>query len=403
MRTALVLGLLAAALLLTASQANAYVYYANFNGNQTIGRVNLDGSDYTDLVTGARHPCGVAVDSSHLFWANWGHASDIAGGALSSIGRSNLNGTGVNQDFIPGADFACGVAVDGAHVYWANRGITGVIGFSAGTTIGRANLDGSGVNQSFIGKQRQPCGVAVDGSHIYWGIVGTGSIGRANLNGSGVDPGFITGASGPCGVTVDATHIYWDNSQYSDSSPFYTGTTIGRANLDGSAVNQNFITTGTGPNGVAIGDDHIWWANFFTPYSIGRANLAGGGVVQHFAGAANGAGVAVDLLSPPMFKFGPIKTLKRHGLAILTLKFPGPGILTISGAGVIAGPKLRRSAGKVPLAVQTGTHRFVIKATGRAKRKLKRTGSVKLKVKLVYVPDGGSAAVHRRTIRLVKK
>jgi hypothetical protein len=45
------------------------------------------------------------------------------------------------------------VAVDGAHLYWANAG---------DGTIGRANLDGTGVNQSFIGGATGPCGVAVD-------------------------------------------------------------------------------------------------------------------------------------------------------------------------------------------------------------------------------------------------
>ena len=43
--------------------------------------------------------------------------------------------------------------VDAGHVYWANEGTN---------TIGRANLDGTGVDQSFITGASAPFGVAVD-------------------------------------------------------------------------------------------------------------------------------------------------------------------------------------------------------------------------------------------------
>ena len=60
----------------------------------------------------------------------------------SSIGRANLDGTGVDQQFVPAPGITpCGIAVDAAHVYWAVQGQD---------TIGRANLDGSGANQAFI-------------------------------------------------------------------------------------------------------------------------------------------------------------------------------------------------------------------------------------------------------------
>ncbi len=81
--------------------------------------------------------------------------------AAGGIGRANLDGTGVNQSFAATNGYACGVAVDGSHLYWANR--------DAGT-IGRANLDGNlaSVDQSFIAGGTDICGVAVDGAHVYW-------------------------------------------------------------------------------------------------------------------------------------------------------------------------------------------------------------------------------------------
>jgi len=85
-----------------------------------------------------------------------------------------------------------------AHVYWTNN---------ADTTIGRANLDGTGVTQEFIGGAPRPCGAALDAAHLYWTNADNGTIGRANLDGTGVNQSFIGGATMPCGVAVDADPV----------------------------------------------------------------------------------------------------------------------------------------------------------------------------------------------------
>src|SRR5262249_4411359 len=65
-----------------------------------------------------------------------------------------------------------GIAVDGTHIYWANN---------SAFTIGRANLDGTGVNQNFITDAGADVrSVAVDATSIYWAEY-NGSIRRANL------------------------------------------------------------------------------------------------------------------------------------------------------------------------------------------------------------------------------
>jgi hypothetical protein len=283
-RRPLVLGATLVAALACTSSAGAWVYWANDSGLlPTIGRANGDGSDVRlAFVKGAVQPCGVAVDSSHLYWA------DESTGA---IGRANLDGSGADPSFITGADSPCGIAVDGAHVYWGNTAL------GNGSTIGRANLDGSGVNQRFITGARGPCGVAVDTAHIYWankgalGATSGGTIGRANLDGSGVDQSFITGANDPCGVAVDASHIYWGNI-----GPKEQSTTIGRANLDGSGVDESFVTGASGPCGIAVDGGDSGPSSRFT---LGKP-------------VANPAA----------------------GTARLTVTLPGPGTLVVSGKGL---------------------------------------------------------------------
>jgi virginiamycin B lyase len=266
-----------------ASGASAYVYWANGGGGLggTIGRANLDGTGAGSLI-GASKPAGVAVDGTHVYWAD---------NAYSTIGRANLDGTGAR--FIIGASKPTGVAVDGTHVYWANGGFgSDNGGFGSGTTIGRANLDGTGANQSFITGVENPTGVAVDGTHVYW--AGTRGIGRANLDGTGANQSFISYvyANYAWGVAVDGTHVYWAD-RYSR--------TIGRANLNGTGVNHSFITANR-PTGVAVDGTHVYWANGGggSGTTIGRANLNGTGANQSFiTGVFDPWGVAVDALLPP--------------------------------------------------------------------------------------------------------
>jgi virginiamycin B lyase len=247
-----------------APATTGHVYWStiDFSGLPgTIGRANLNGTMADqNFIPGATQPFAspeVAVDAAHIYWTD-----ERAG----TIARANLDGTGLDQSFITGVSDTGGgtvtvpkdggpgtsnfpalrVAVDAAHVYWTN---------SATGTIGRANLDGSGVNQNFIGGLGSGVnptgGVAVDAAHVYWANAQT--IGRANLDGTAMNLNFIT-AGAPDGVAVDAGHVYWANDLGFAAQPGSQSWSIGRADLDGRAVNLSFITGATQPLGVAV--DH---------------------------------------------------------------------------------------------------------------------------------------------------
>ena len=106
----------------------------------------------------------------------------------------------------------------GAYVYWTNAGVGNA---SDGTTLGRSNLDASGVAHGFLAGLKTPAWMAIDAGHIYWANLATNSIGRANLNGSGVNPKFIPNAADPTmgggvtpgGVATDGTYIYTVNDR----------------------------------------------------------------------------------------------------------------------------------------------------------------------------------------------
>jgi virginiamycin B lyase len=171
----------------------AHVYWAN-NGSNSIGRANLDGTNVNQsFITGADHPCGVAVDGSFVYWADEGNCSSTCTG--THIGRAKLDGSSPVDTFITGLAAPVGVAVNASSIYWGNNN---------SNTIGRANLNGTGVNASFItgsgGCTDLP---ALDATYIYWSNACGSSIGRANLDGTGVNEAFLNVPSNPGGVAVD--------------------------------------------------------------------------------------------------------------------------------------------------------------------------------------------------------
>jgi virginiamycin B lyase len=183
-----------------------HLYWTNPRGD-TIGRANRDGSGVDqDFISGTYFASGLgdlATDTSHIYWANYG---------IGTIGRANLDGTNINQSFIEG--YAPGaapvsLAVDASHIYWANL-----------TTIGRANLGGSGVERFITDPAPFSLltGLAVDSDHLYWTMGPPYTIGRANLDGTGVDPSFVTGTNYASGIALDSL---------SDKSPPKTKITKG--------------------------------------------------------------------------------------------------------------------------------------------------------------------------------
>lgn len=280
--------------------APVYLYWAN--GKTTIGRARLDGTGIEQsFISGTgRGPCGIALDREHIYWGErigGKVGSPDKGGA---IGRANRDGSGVNAEFIPTPrHHGCGVAIAGSHIYWTStacwlspRPRAGNCWWSPSSpaTIGRANVDGTGVDDQFITglaiprspafKTADPCGIAVAGKYIYWTNAAEGGktepIGRANIDGAEVNKHFITGVpNGFCGIAVAGGHIYWTNGRF-----------LGRANLEGTGINRRFIPTPGGACGVAVYQDHIYWGQSTGrgahPPTIGRAKLDGSAVNNQF-------------------------------------------------------------------------------------------------------------------------
>jgi hypothetical protein len=256
-----------------------HLYWAN-NGNGTyntgtIMRANPDGTGVTTLDTGQSFTEGLAVNSSHLYWANMVLAGPIAWANPDGSNPATLE---------PNQNFPDGVAVDSNYVYWAES-FGGQI--DAGTIM-RDNLTGGNPIPLITGLT-DPAWVAVNSTYIYWSESFGGTIMRANLNGT--NPTTVeTGQNFPYGVAVNSSHLYWAN----DGSSPDTGT-IMEANLDGTNP-TTLETSQASPAGVALDSSHLYWAdsgNVDNDGTIMEANLDGTNPTTLVSGQVVPTGIAV--------------------------------------------------------------------------------------------------------------
>ncbi len=364
------LGLLVLPLAL-AARAEALVYWVNYE-NGTIGRANLDGSGVDQsfiTVPGSLTPTyGLAVNDRHIFWSGSG-----------LIGRARLDGSGVDPDFITAAPGGgeSELALDGRHVYWANT-----------VWLARANLDGTGVNQQWLAPQSSNVqGLAVSEGNIYWADFQNSRIGNGSLSTLGVNPLFIQPvADQPEGVAANGSHIYWSNG---------SANTIGRAGLDGTAIDQSFIPTSYA-YGVELDGRHVFWANY-DKSAIGRANLDGSGVDPAFIGGASGPeGLAVDWAADTGagLRIARVERSAKKGTARLTISVPGPGKLVLNGKGL---KRVAESARRSRIGLPA-------RPTGTLKRKLEAKGKARVKARVSFSAALSNASKTKiKTLKLRKR
>lgn len=94
------------------------------------------------------------------------------------------------------------------------------------------------------------------------------------------------------------------------------------------------------------------------------------------------------------FSLGKAKGDTHKGTATLVVNLPGSGKLVLSGKGV-------KSVTANPKGSDATT--LIVKATGKAARKLAKNGKVKVKVSVTFTPTGGNPSTLTKSVKLVKQ
>ncbi len=205
-----------------------YIYWSTESGPQDRGmimRASLDGEHVRRLVGDLASPESLIAVDGRLYWND-----------QDAIGRVALDGSHLVRRFVNlpqelGGGVADGLASDGTHLFFSR---------CQNGTIGRADLNGTHVEEQFIALSAKTCpqGLAIAGDYIYWTQLGSGTIGRARLNGSDVDGLWLNIHSdqGPFQVVADSADVYWTWGGVDGSLPF-----TGRAGSDGSDLDRAFL------------------------------------------------------------------------------------------------------------------------------------------------------------------
>ena len=413
------------------------VYWTSHTGGK-VSWANLDGSGGGDLATGSATVSGptspsIDVAARKIYWLNQGNDTvswanlDGSGGGDLDIGTAPID--------LPGA---LAVYPAAGRLYWTNWGFIG------DGWVSSANLDGSGGQKLPIAGATldTPFGMAIDAAagRLYWVNDNPGIVSSAGLDGSGASDVDDRGLEirGPYGLALDpeAGRLYLANTVESESLAFLRLDGTGGATLPfdipkNSAPNFPALLLDPRPRGApGVTSSYLVarpkvvtrrgtrkkhppskvvaaeircaagrWAGDLVEAFLYRAPLSTsiqwtrngadlpGATSSAFSAreagnyrcretATNRAGSALQVSGVvAFFTVGGTKLNRKKGTASLTVDLPPDGVLAVTGKGIA--PK-RTSA--------SGRQKIAIRAVGRKRAKLRRTGKLSVKANLTFRP-----------------
>ncbi len=234
-----------------------------------IQRANLEGNEVDDVLVGFVPPRGLALDveNEKVYWTGFGE-----------ILRASFEGSKV--EYV--VNVACGIgelydiAIDPEEdkMYWIRDSDCG-----GGSQVHRANLDGSKVENLSGGGIIHHLALDLEARKLYWSDAGgrlqSRGIYRANLDGSEAEA-LINNLNAPGGIAIDGQNrkVYWTEYPHS----------VYRASLDGTNIES--LMTGLSVPGeiaLAVQNGKMYWTEHGAG-KIRRANLDGTGIEDLFTG-----------------------------------------------------------------------------------------------------------------------
>jgi hypothetical protein len=179
----------------------------------------------------------------------------------------------------------------------------------------------------------------------------------------------VVGHDGPHPVAPSAVAVF-------DSSvAVKAGDVLGITGHGGTANIGCLHQGGTGQEGFRNGD------------------LGASGIGDFMLGTGR-LNVSAVLVPDNVFTLGPVTRNKKRGTAAVTVNVPNPGEVTGSGNGITVTGATATGGGPVSV---------TIKATGKKKRKLNRTGRAKVSATLTFAPTGGDPTSQSTTLKLKRR
>jgi hypothetical protein len=226
------------------------------------------------LASGQISPYVLAIDSTSVYWADWGTGSAQGDGAIDKV---SIEGGAVTT-LVPGQRMPGGIAVDSTSVYWSTVGASGLGVYSVALGGGTPTLVATGFTNDPI---------AVGPSGVY-GTNGSDAPVSAPLQGGGaatvLAPG--PGNSNTYGIAVDSTSVYW--TDFNDPG------VVSKVPRGGGQATT--LATGHVAFGIAVDATSVYWVNGggASAGSLMKVARSGGTPVTLAMGFPGPIGLAID-------------------------------------------------------------------------------------------------------------
>ncbi|MGZ3478004.1 MAG: hypothetical protein ACXVCJ_26125, partial [Polyangiales bacterium] len=243
-------------------------------------------------------PWNVAVDATHVTWANKGKSRKNGG----SVARAPKSG-GPVEIVADKLSSPFGLALAGHTTFYT----------CAVVEDGCIGVDKEPFHAEFI---KEPWAIAVDRETLFWTDLVSREVLAGPLTNVGEAPGFagtrtlVAKTSGrPVGIALDDTHVYW-----TDSDPGV----VARVSKSGGAV-ETIYSGGDKTVGIAVDATHVYWSEWGSG-RIAKAPKGGGATVLLASDQKGARAIAIDdgrvyFTHPPS---GSIKSVAKGGGAVFT-------------------------------------------------------------------------------------
>ena len=222
---------------------NGYVYWSDFSPRRSIRGVNPDDKVVFDVVSLSEleRPRDHDVINGQVYFVNVTYP--VSGDVTHSISRVDIDGTNMTDlvtNLGKGRVSPAGVAVSDEHIYWSMA----TNDDSRTGKIQRSDLNGENA-ETLITGLGDPTSIVLDleNDFMYWTDVRTNKIQRAGLGGSIVEDivSADPGRKQDLALDIDNNKLYWTNEDMD---------MILRADLDGS--NSETLMNISTPGGIAL-------------------------------------------------------------------------------------------------------------------------------------------------------
>jgi hypothetical protein len=174
------------------------VYWTAAGTENRVYSAPLGGGTPQQLATGQGDPREIVLDNGVLYWGNFG----IGSGNTASVAHYSLPGGPAAQLVQNRPRGVWGVAVDSTHVYWANQTAGTISRDTIGTSTGAVEL--ASLNQT-------PWDLVVDNTHVYWTNYDGSSVRRVPKGGGSQDT-LASSLGRPLGLAKDGNTLFWADS-----------------------------------------------------------------------------------------------------------------------------------------------------------------------------------------------